>query len=171
MLIEQGRLWHIDLGAKTAHWLQNMTEIAGAVNFESDGAVFEDSTGLKFFEYSSGMLRDVSAELQASSYQLNATYKTAHLFYSKTTGSNFTRFGPWVVYTANEGIFAYDLVGKRVTPVLIDVSTDTGHRVDYTYPASLDNGVLYVVGLTSEDGAVGADGPVYRTDLTQILPN
>ncbi len=35
-------------------------------------------------------------------------------------------------------------------------------RVDYRYPVALDNGTAFVTGLTSTDGAVGADGPTYK---------
>jgi hypothetical protein len=169
LLIESGRLWSIDLQALTSTWLKNTTEISGGVQAMPDGVTFEDADGLKFYELSSGTLRDVSAELKASSYRLNATYSSAHLFDAKTTGINFSRTSSWVIYTANEGIFAYDLAAKRVVPVLIDDEEESGHRVDYVYPVALDDGRIYAVGLTSEDGAVGVDGPVYQTDLNALI--
>jgi hypothetical protein len=170
MVIESGRLWRVDMSAKKATWLGNKTEISGAVDFAKDGVAWEEAAGLKFFDYGSNDVRDLSAEIKGSGYQINATYSDAHLFYSKTTSNNFSRWGSWIVYTANLGIFAYDLSQKRVAPVLIDVDEASGHRVDYTYPVVLANGAAFVVGLTSDDGAVGADGPVYRTDLTSLLP-
>ena len=60
----------------------------------------------------------------------------------------------------------------RVVPILIEPRPEVsdGRRIEYRYPTVLDNGLLFVTGLTSESGAVGADGPVYRVDLT-IYPN
>ena len=170
MVIESGRLWRVDLAAKKAQYLQNKTEIAGAVNFSKDGVAFEDSTGLKFFDYAQNSLRDLSAEVRASSYQIAPTYTTSHYFYSATTSNNFTRWGSWIVYTGNAGIFAYDLAQKRVAPVLLDVSNDQV-RIAYRYPVVTSDGSTYLVGLTSQDGAVGADGPIYRTSLKQLLPD
>ncbi len=170
MVIESGRLWRVDLTTKKAQYMQNKTEIAGAVNFSKDGVAFEDSTGLKFFDYAQNGLRDLSAEIQASTYQIAPTYKTSHYFYSATTSNNFTRWGSWIVYTGYAGIFAYDLAQKRVAPVLLDVSNDLV-RIAYRYPVVTADGSAYLVGLTSQDGAVGADGPVYRTSMKQVLPN
>jgi hypothetical protein len=169
MVIESGRLWRVDLAQKKAEYMKNKTEIAGAVNFSKDGVAFEDSTGLKFFNYAANTLRDLSQEIQAVPYQIAPTYKSSHYFYSATTSNNFTRFGDWIVYTGSAGIFAYDLAKKRVAPVLLDVSEEN-LRVTYRYPVVTSDGAAYLVGLTSTDGAVGADGPVYETQLAQILP-
>jgi hypothetical protein len=170
MVIESGRLWRVDLASKKAQYLKNKTEIAGAVNFSKDGVAFEDSTGLKFFDYATNELRDLALEIQKTSYQIAPTYKTAHYFTSATTSNNFTRYKSWIVYTGSMGIFAYDIVQKRVAPVLLDVSTEN-LRVAYRYPIVTDDGAAYLVGLTSTDGAVGADGPVYRTSLAEVLPH
>ena len=35
-------------------------------------------------------------------------------------------------------------------------------RIEYRYPTIVDSGALFVVGLTSTSGSVGADGPVYQ---------
>jgi hypothetical protein len=169
MLIESGRLWRVDLASKKAQYMKNKTEIAGAVSFSKDGVAFEDSNGLKFFDYALNDLRDLSQEIQATSYQIAPGYKSAHYFYSASTSNNFTRYKSWIVYTGGMGIFAYDIVQKRVAPVLLDVSKDN-LRVTYRYPVVTDDGSAYLVGLTSTDGAVGADGPVYRTLLGAVLP-
>ena len=42
-------------------------------------------------------------------------------------------------------------------------------RIDYRYPVALDSGKLYVTGLESTSGAVGAEGPIYQVDLTSVL--
>jgi hypothetical protein len=41
--------------------------------------------------------------------------------------------------------------------------------VEYRYPAALDDGKAFVTGLTSTDGATGADGPTYEIDLSAVL--
>ena len=165
VFIESGRLWKLGIAANHATYLQNKTEIAGAVNFTSDGVVFEDATGLKDFVYASAVVRDLSAEIHASGYQLNSTYASAHEFYSATTSDNFTRWNNWVVYTANSGIFAFNLGTKAVTPILLTPIDDQNLRTEYRYPVTLDDGACYVVGLQSTSGSVGADGPVFRVPL------
>ncbi len=169
MVVESGRLWRCDLAAKTAKMMGNKTEISGAVNFSADGVVWEDATGLKFFDYGAASLRDVSQELHDSPYKINATFKDAHYFYSATTGANFGRWRDWVLYTGNSGIFAYDLKSKAVEPVLLDTESEENGRIAYRYPLALDNGAAFIVGLTSSSGSVGADGPVYQTDLNKVL--
>jgi hypothetical protein len=168
VFIESGRLWKMSIAANKATFLGNMTQIAGSVDFESDGVTFEDSVGLKFFDYASSSIRDLSMEIASNSYQLNATYNDVQDFYSASDSNNFARWQSWVVYTSNGGIYAYDLVRKIVEPVLLSpINGDT--EIDYRYPVTLDDGSCFIVGLTSTDGAVGADGPVYLVPLATVL--
>ncbi len=168
MVIESGRLWHVDMALKRAKFMGNKTEISGSVDFTADGVIWQDMTGLKYFDSAAGALRDLSKELHAAAYKINETYKTSHYFYGATTGSNFARWKDWLVYTANSGIFAYNLKTMAVRPVLLDTNDDELH-IAYRYPVPLENGSLFVVGLTSTSGSTGADGPVYQTDLTKVL--
>ncbi len=79
---------------------------------------------------------------------------------STTPSDNFPRWNDWVVYTADDGIFAYDPATRAVAAVLLSPLSDgSGARVDYRYPVALAGGTAYVVGLMSSDGAVGAGGP------------
>jgi hypothetical protein len=168
VFIESGRLWTMSIAQNKATFLGNMTQIAGSVDFESDGVTFEDSDGLKFFEYASSSIRDLSMEIATNSYVLNATYDDVQDFYSASDSNNFSRWQNWVVYTSNGGIYAYDLVRKIVMPVLLSpITGDT--EIDYRYPVTLDDGSCFIVGLTSTDGAVGADGPVYLVPLATVL--
>lgn len=170
MVVESGRLWKVDLAAKHATSLHNDVEIRGAVSFDAHGVVWEDASGVQLFEAGSTRVRHVSMELKASPYVLNETYKTAHYFSPKTGGANVFRWNDWIVYTADGGLFAYDLKSRAITPVLLDVDDDgEGRRIVYTSPVALDDGTLFTVGLRSTSGAVGADGPVYATDLTKVL--
>jgi|GEM_PF-1704256 len=165
IFVESGRLWRLSISTNRATYLQNKTQIAGSVAFTHDGVVFEDSTGLKFFDYAQSAVRDLAAEIHASSYRLVDGYDSAHHFYSATTGSNFTWWKSWVVYTANSGIFAYNLTTKTVAPILLTPVDDDNLRTEYRYPVTLDDGACYVVGLQSTSGSVGADGPVFRVPL------
>lgn len=169
VMIESGRLWRVDLKTKKAQYLKNQTEISGAVNFAKDGVAFEDAKGLKFFDYATSELRDLSAEIKASPYRITPSRTSAHTFYDATTSNDFTRYQSWIVYTGSAGIFAYDLAQQRVAPVLLDVNEE-GLRISYRYPVVTDDGTAYLVGLTSASGSVGADGPVYKTSLEGLLP-
>jgi hypothetical protein len=51
--------------------------------------------------------------------------------------------------------------------VLLD--TNDSPFIEYRDPIVLANGVLFTTGLTSQTGSTGADGPVYRVDLDQVL--
>jgi hypothetical protein len=73
-----------------------------------------------------------------------------------------------VIYIGNMGVFAYDIKADKITPLLLSpVRADL--RIDYRYPVALDNGELFVTGLTSTSGATGADGPTYKLDLRAIV--
>jgi hypothetical protein len=168
VLVESGRLWKLSLTENRASFLGNDTQIAGAVAFDGRGVTFEDSIGLRRFDYAAGTVRDLSAEIAASAYRINDTYAAADHYYSATTGANFSSYGDWVVYTANDGIFAYDLVRRSVAPVLLS-PLDLDGRLDYRYPVALDDGTLYTVGLQSSSSSVGADGPVYQVSLAGML--
>ena len=41
--------------------------------------------------------------------------------------------------------------------------------VNYRYPVALDDGTAFVTGLTSTDGATGADGPTYKLNLNGVI--
>jgi hypothetical protein len=60
------------------------------------------------------------------------------------------------------GVFELNLATGAVTPLLLNALDDS---VSYRYPTPLDDGSLYTVGLESDDGATGADGPVFKTSL------
>jgi hypothetical protein len=98
-----------------------------------------------------------------SDYRLNESYDTAHRW-----SYDIARYGRWIVYIGGTGVFAYHLDEQRVVPVLLQ-PLDEDMRISYRYPVVLEDGTLYVTGLTSYSGSVGADGPVYRVDLNPSL--
>jgi hypothetical protein len=169
VLVESGRLWAIDLATKHATSLHDQTEVTGTVWIEDDGIAWEEARGLFFFSHATGETRDVSEELIGAAYRLNASYPDSHRFYAASTQRNFTRFGDWLVYTANFGIFAYNVTSRAIVPVLLETPQADGARVSYRYPLALTNGHLFVVGLMSTSGSVGADGPVFEIDLNVAL--
>ena len=129
--------------SNTATWLMNMTEVDGAVDFRSDGVMFSAASGVEFFSYASNALIDVTAKINASSFQINATFASAAKYYQ-----DFSRWGQYVLYIGNSGLFAYDMTKDQITPILLSPDSDS-LRVDYRYPVALDDGTAFVTGLTS----------------------
>ena len=163
VFIESGRVWSMDLAANKATWLMNMTEAGGAVDFRPDGVLFDTATGLSFYDYAQSKLIDVRAKIDANPFKVNNTFATAAHFYQ-----DFTHYKQYVVYIGSMGVFAYDLKADKITPLLLSPNV-AELRVDYRYPVALDNGSLFVTGLTSTSGAVGADGPTFELDLKAIV--
>jgi hypothetical protein len=161
IVIESGRIWSVDLAANQATWLGNETEARAAIA-EADGVVILTASGPMFYRYDSAALVDVGAAIAASDYQLNPTFAAAHHYLQ-----DIARYRSWFVYIAQSGVFAYDLYRGEIRPLLL--SPRTGTRIDYRYPGATADGSVFVTGLTSEDGAVGAEGPLYRVDAAAAL--
>ena len=158
LFIESGRLWTLDLATKHATWVGNKKEISGAVSTNGLGVLYVAADGPFYFE--GGMTRDVRAEIEASDYRLNTTFASMHHYASEGVLYRGT-----VVYRGQSGIFAYDLRAKQVRPLLLEPRTPE-LRIDYIDPQITDeNSTLYVTGLESKSGAVGADGPVWSLSL------
>jgi hypothetical protein len=154
LFVESGRLWRLDLATKQATWVGNRKEISGAVSTNGLGVLYVAADGPFYFE--NGMTRDVRAEIADSDYRLNTTFASMHHYASEGVLYRGT-----VIYRGQAGIFAYDLRAKEVRPLLLEPRTPE-LRVDYIDPhVTDDNATLYVTGLESKSGAVGADGPVW----------
>ena len=163
-LIESGRLWSIDLAGRTADFLENEHEVRGAA-FADHGVVFAESDEtLSFYRFDDGVTIDVRQGILDSGYRLNDTFRAAH----EWRGGGYSLFGQWVVYRGSRGIFAYSLLTGEVRPVLLEPHGGE-IRVDYRRPTIVDSGVMFIVGLESASGAVGATGPVWRVDLDAVL--
>jgi hypothetical protein len=165
---ESGRLWSIDLTTQHATWLMNMIQANGTIDFESDGVLFDTQDGgLQFFSYATNSLTDLSARIDTHAFPLNATFANASSYDGGADGG-FARWGNDVVYIGDDGVFAYDLVADKVTAIVL--SPDLADlRIDYRFPVALADGTLFVLGLTSTDGAEGADGPTYKIALAPIV--
>ncbi len=156
-LIESGRLWHLDTATNTCTFMGNETQIAGAVNFERDGVLWEESTGPFFFDNAARTTIDVAQAIADSDYRLNESYDSIHHW-----NYDLTRFQDWAIYIGNSGVYGHQLYTGEVKPILME-PFDVDARIQYRYPVVTDDGMLFVTGLS------GADGPVYSVDLNGRL--
>lgn len=167
VFIEGGRIWRGSLAQKRASFLQNKTQVTGGtVSFEPDGVTFAAGASLYFFQSATGTLIDVAAKLRDSPFRLSSTFKTSHYYYGDASG--FSRYGGYLLYIGSSGVFAYDLAKDAVRPVLLE-PRDAELRTVYRYPVVTTNGFLFVTGLQSASGSVGADGPIFRVDLNKTF--
>lgn len=157
IFVESGRIWTADLDAGTATWLENETE-ATAVDTNDTHIVYKSAEGLQIVDRAT--LTTVALADAVSGYQLNGSFTNAH----QPTGGTFSVVGDKLVYLASDGVFGYDLVTGAVEPLLLDPRYDGTLRVEYINPTATEDGLLYVKGLESESGSVGADGPIYVVD-------
>lgn len=158
LVLESGRLWSINLATRQARWLKNRQE-ADQISFDSSGILFRTPEGLFFEDATSpGSLRNVSAEImQIQSPVVDSEW--AHRDDEQQAALNNGQ----VIYVGWSGVFVYGLSNHTVKPVLLEPSfAVTGQRIDYRNPQLTSDGSLFVTGLQSESGALGAEGPVYR---------
>jgi hypothetical protein len=156
MLIESGRLWSLDLATHAAYWVGNDKAITGAVSADDTGLVYTAADGPYYLAHNAGQGgRALKLEIENSSYELNATFNAIH-HYVETA----LLYRGRVIYKGQSGLFAYDLDSREVEPLLLEPRDGTP-RIVYKDPQVLDDGTLFVTGLESDSGSVGADGPVY----------
>ena len=153
MFYESGRLWIASLDGSPARWTQN-DEYVGSVDFRAGEVVY--SQGDRIFRYDRGA--DAREELTATiqdGFSLNETFVTIH---HPATDTAFVRHEERLYYVAQSGIFSFDLGSGAVEPALLDARDNS---VVYRTPSVLSDGTLFVKGLESESGAIGADGPTW----------
>ncbi len=163
LVIESGRLWEMPLATHVATWTGNTQRITGGVSTDGIGVLYTAADGPHYLPNAGGAARDVRAEIAASTYALNATYSMMHIY-----AGNAVLTHQKVVYKGQAGLFVYDLATKKVAPLLLEPRT-SATRIVYSDPQVVDDGTIYVTGLESESGAVGADGPVYSLKLADAL--
>jgi hypothetical protein len=149
-----GAVWSVDIAAQKATPLGNTIEDETGAEIDPDGVLFPTDTGAYFYSNATMKLRDLAAAIEASKYQLNATFSMAH-YYDASRGG---------LYTASSGIFSFALDTGTVAPVLLDARDLSTYWTQLTV---LTNGNMFIQGLQSSDGAIGADGPIYRLNLAQ----
>lgn len=158
---EGGRIWLADLADPKAKWVQNDKEI-GSANFYPGGVVY--TQGAEFFRYDKATnSRESLADKIKAGYLMNDTY--SHIHYPDDNGS-WCKYKNKIVYHGSSGIFAYDMNSEKVIPILLDARDNS---VVYRNPTTVDTGTLFVKGLLSESGSIGADGPTYSIDASNLL--
>lgn len=166
LFTESGRLWSLDLTTKQAKWLnKDKTQISGTTYFDADGVFYTSAAGPHYIDPVTGELINLKQKIAANPYKLNETYKSIHNYVQ-----DMTRYKKIAVYIGNGGIFAYDVVNDKVWPILLSPRSYT-LRIDYRRPTILDDGTLYVTGLESTSGAVGAEGPTQMVPGSAWLPS
>lgn len=159
IFIETGRIWYLNLTTTAANWMENETEAYGA-DFDATGILFTTAKGPFFYSYETKDITDVRAAIHDVGYTLNETYKDIDEY-----DSGLARRGDHVVYIGDSSLFTFDMKKNVVRPLLL---TPNGGevRIDYTSPVVLEDGSVFVVGLESTSGAVGAKGPVYKVNAS-----
>ncbi len=166
VFVESGAIWTLDIAANKATPLNNTTQVESdsVVDFEPDGVMFSTDTALMFYSYAASSLTNLTNEINANGYQIDSCNPGASNY-----STDFARWGNYVIYIGeDDGVFAYDMTSNVIAPVLLPPE-GTSVNVQYRYPVALTNGKLFVTGLTSTDGATGADGPTYEVDLSTFL--
>jgi hypothetical protein len=161
VFVEGGRLGTLALGMGQLDWVDHEHVVEGTVQFDQRGVLFTTYGGLGdepwYYSLEDGSLTDLDEALAALPAPAGLAAGAHHF------EQDLALWGERLVYGGAAGIFLYDPAQAQVTPVLLEPRT--GPRVDYRYPVVTDSGSLFVTGLTSDSGAVGADGPVYRVEL------
>ncbi len=159
--VESGRVWKGNLSTEQATWTENQQQVmAGAFNDEI--AIYDQSEGLVLFTFHSGETTNLSEPI-IESYSINETFTSSHHY----NGNDFFLWEDQLIYTGNRGVFAYGIYTGELTPILLEPRPEItgGDRIVYRYPVVLESGLLFVTGLTSSSGSVGAQGPTYKVDL------
>jgi hypothetical protein len=162
-VIESGRLWRIDLEARSGRWLPAETEVSGTVSTDGRWVVYRTALGPLVFDAVSGEVLDLKAAIDAADFRINETFREVHRY----AGGAMAHAGG-VVYRGWSGVFHYGFESGEVTPVLLDPRVGPPW-IDYVEPQVTRGGTVYVTGLESDNGAVGADGPVYAVELPDAL--
>jgi hypothetical protein len=158
LFIESGRLWMMDLTTLAAKWLGNKTEISGPVSTDGLNVLYTAADGPYYV--AGETVVNIKEAIASSGYKLNDTFATLHEY-----NGGAVLYKGRIVYHGQGGMFEYSIAKQTVKPLLIEPRI-AGKRVDYIDPQIVDEaGTLYITGLESESGAVGADGPVYSLAL------
>jgi hypothetical protein len=161
IFIEAGRIWSLDLTTLEATWLENETLAYGAA-WDARGVLFPTADGPFYFSYAGTGLRDIAREIEQSSYRLNTTYASIHL-YGADSDELPALLGDHVAYRASDGVFTFDMASSTVRPLLLDARDGT---VRYRSPVVLEDGSIFVQALESDViGSTGADGHIYRLNF------
>jgi hypothetical protein len=158
LVIESGRLWLIDPHAKTAAFMQNETEVR-SLSIDKNGVVYPGEGGPRYLAFAGGDPINIGEMIEASGYELNETFSNAHHYASHPILHNEHMY-----YIAQSGLFRISLESGEVEPVLLE-PRNPELRTVFRAPHITDDGLLIMQTLVSENGAVGADGPIVMMQL------
>lgn len=158
---ESGRIWMADITGGKAKWIQNDKEI-GSANFYSGGVVYTQGSEYYRFDLATDSRENLTDKMKAG-YAMNKTFGEVHY---PDGGRSWCKYKNKIVYHGRYGIFAYDMNSEDVVPVLLDARDNS---VVYQAPNAVDTGTLFVQGLLSKSGAIGASGPTYIIDASGVL--
>jgi hypothetical protein len=150
---EGSRIWIAELTDTKAKWAKNERQVDSA-DFEKGSVVYSEAHELWRYDVASDSRENLTEKIRES-YEMNTTFAEAH--YPRQHSTWVKREGV-LFYEANSGIFAYDIDENKTQPMLLD---GRDNSVIYKYPSALVNGTIFVKGLESTHGSVGADGPTF----------
>ena len=160
---EAGNVWHVDISAGTATWLENDDlPASGPFVVDAVGAMYDTSEGVKYERFDDLVIQSFDQLVANGGYRLNSKHPEIHVLADNGSYAFHKRY---VIYRGESGIFAYNLDTKKVTDLLLDRTDDTA---SYRRAAMTDNGVLFVQ--HRGDSFSSEDQPVYRVDVSARLP-
>jgi hypothetical protein len=163
LLEEGGRLWQVDLAARTATWLENEIVTTGLISFDARGVMYDTQKGISYVQLSDHSEVLVNDLLADGGYKLNGEHSDIHTLPDGSIEYGF--HGRHIVYRGGKGIFAYGLDSKKVVDLLLDGNSEefsSDNRPLYHEPTVTTDGTLFV---WDRNNASGNDKPVYRVDL------
>jgi hypothetical protein len=165
LLAEGGRLWLVDLAARTATWLENADHpVTGLVVFDEVGVVFDSSKGVQYLRFDDRVVRSFDAMIADGGYRLNSQAADIH---ELADNGAYTLYGRHVVYRGRRGIFAFDLERNKVTDLLLDNGKGFDAETVYRGASVTSDGTLFV---QHRNNFGSEPRPVYRVDLSARLP-
>lgn len=163
VLAEGGRVWNLDLQARTATWLENEDQASGLVAFDDRSVVFETFDGAFEIDFATHAARSIDDLIADGGYHLNASHDDIQ---DMAGTLEFTIYDRHLIYRGRRGIFALGLDTGKVTDLLLDRGEEFDPTPRYRSPSVTSGGALFVHDL-NDDGP--SSHPVYRVELAGRL--
>ena len=156
---DHGRVWSAPLqGGTKAKWVLNSQEIGG-LSHDATGVIYNEGLELWRYTYATDTRENLSDKIRKNGYRLNTTFAGSH--HPSQGGLTWCQNGTKIIYVGNSGLYSYDFVSDVVKPVLLQ-PRDGMNTTTYIHPVATADGSIFVTGLLSTTGSVGASGPIYR---------
>lgn len=167
LLLESGRLWHIDLETLQATWMQSGKEL-GSAYYDRRGVLYSDAAStLRYHDLETDELRDITEEIDQTGWVLDAKHFNMTRFY---TGNGFTLLGDLVVYiSTTNAVMSYNMKTSEVRPLLLSPRSygpeDDPLTFTYAEPIAMEDGTLLVHAYTSFGKRTPAERWVYKVNV------